>query len=512
MIVEKDRTYIGVVVNNKDPKRLGRCKVRVLNIFDDIPTDDIPWSSPWKDLAGNEFNTPDEGKVVTVVFESGNIYKPEFIYSNHFNVNLENKLKNLSEEDYNSMKSIFFDQSTQIYSNKSEGLKIDYEYTNINLDSFGNIQLNLRDNKSVITVGSKDADEEAVLGTTFMNWFDTLVESLLGTNGSAFIANGSPALASPDLIRCLQEYQDLRNNFVSEHVRICRNKNVIPQNRPYVNQKGDSWKSTVDENTITSSPSVEYSPSSKILDENGNEIDYEPLSASNGNPADYKPNDYLESVSYDIPTTSLDKSKFQNGRLPDSILRTSKWLNGDVSSRWIKSNVKGTPAAKLTADAAKAFDALFDLYNSVSFDGKAPLLITDGYRTYEQQVAVKRKRGDSAAEPGRSNHGWGLAVDLSGIANPIGSSTTRNSYKDSAFRTPTYQWLFQNGPKFGIYNPISLRDGNKLEEWWHFEYQGPIKPENQKPLLPLYSRAFTLEDANLLRSKGISFTPPKNLG
>ena len=168
MYVDRTRTYIGVVEENEDPKKLGRCRVRVIDIFDDIPKDDIPWASPWKDLNGNEFNVPDKGKILTVVFDSGNIYKPEYIYAEHYNINLENKLQNLSNDDYLSMKSLFFDHSTQIYRNTSEGLRLDHEYTNINLDKNGNILLNLRDNKSIITLGSKDSDEEAVLGTTFM--------------------------------------------------------------------------------------------------------------------------------------------------------------------------------------------------------------------------------------------------------------------------------------------------------------------------------------------------------
>ncbi len=78
MFVDKSRTYIGIVEDNQDPKKLGRCRVRVIDIFDDIPADDIPWASPWKDLNGNGFNVPEKGKVLTVIFDSGNIYKPEY--------------------------------------------------------------------------------------------------------------------------------------------------------------------------------------------------------------------------------------------------------------------------------------------------------------------------------------------------------------------------------------------------------------------------------------------------
>ena len=135
MYVDRSRTYIGVVEENEDPKKLGRCRIRVIDIFDDIPKSDIPWASPWKDLNGNSFNVPEIGKVVTVIFDSGNIYKPEFIYSEHYNINLENKLQKLNGSDYTSMKSLIFDHKTQIFVNDSEGLVIDHKMNQINITS-----------------------------------------------------------------------------------------------------------------------------------------------------------------------------------------------------------------------------------------------------------------------------------------------------------------------------------------------------------------------------------------
>src|ERR1035437_6593283 len=114
MYVDKMRTYIGIVEVNIDPKKLGRCRIRVVDIFDNIPTNDIPWSSSWKDLNGNAFNVPEVGKIVTVVFDSGNIYKPEYIYADHYNINLEKKLSDISNSDYPTMKSLIFDHKTQI--------------------------------------------------------------------------------------------------------------------------------------------------------------------------------------------------------------------------------------------------------------------------------------------------------------------------------------------------------------------------------------------------------------
>jgi hypothetical protein len=48
--VEVGKTYIGKVEDNKDPQKLGRLKIRVMDVYEDLEIEDIPWASPWKDL------------------------------------------------------------------------------------------------------------------------------------------------------------------------------------------------------------------------------------------------------------------------------------------------------------------------------------------------------------------------------------------------------------------------------------------------------------------------------
>ena len=116
----KESIFIGVVEDNQDPKKLGRIKVRVHSVYDKIPTDDLPWARAWKDLDGNQFNIPDVGKIVSVVFDDGDVHIPEYIYAEHYNINLENKLKSLSDSDYKTFKGIMVDHSTQIYRSETE--------------------------------------------------------------------------------------------------------------------------------------------------------------------------------------------------------------------------------------------------------------------------------------------------------------------------------------------------------------------------------------------------------
>ena len=92
MPVQANKTYVGIVQDNLDPQKLGRVKVRVVGVFDQMELKDIPWASPWKDLNGNGFNVPEVGKLLTVIFDSGNEYKPEYIYADFYNINLEKKI------------------------------------------------------------------------------------------------------------------------------------------------------------------------------------------------------------------------------------------------------------------------------------------------------------------------------------------------------------------------------------------------------------------------------------
>jgi D-alanyl-D-alanine carboxypeptidase len=84
--------------------------------------------------------------------------------------------------------------------------------------------------------------------------------------------------------------------------------------------------------------------------------------------------------------------------------------------------------------------------------------ISKSYRTYEEQVRLAQpppigvglySEGGLAAEPGTSNHGWALAVDLGDGANIYG--TLQNN------------WLIENARNFGFYTIP--------REPWHWEYR-----------------------------------------
>ncbi len=267
MQVESGKTYVGVVEDNNDPKKMGRVKVRVLDVFDNTPLENIPWANPWKDLSGDEFLLPDKGKIVTVVFENANINNPEFIFSDHYNANLEKKLTQLSESDYLSMKSLIFDHKTQIYVNDSEGLKLDHKFNLINIKD-KTIDVALKDNFGKINLGTANSTQRSILGDNFLNWFDDFVQILMGSKGGPFLGNlGAPVVATPALLGSLQLYQQLKDpKFLSKNVYIVDNENVAKLDRIAEGQKGDTWQSTVKDNEITSKEPVPFKPTDGATD------------------------------------------------------------------------------------------------------------------------------------------------------------------------------------------------------------------------------------------------------
>ena len=310
MYVDKSRTYIGVVEDNNDPKKLGRCRVRVLDMFDDIPKEDLPWATPWKDVNGNQFILPEVGKVLTVIFDSGNIYKPEYIYAEHFNINLENKLRSLEGSDYTSMRALMFDNKTQIYVNDSEGLKLDHKFNNINIKE-NQININLKDNFGIINIGDQTANQQALLGNHWLDWFDEFVEILLS---GPYLGNlGALVIANPNFVQVLGKYQALRDPvFLSNHVNIVDNNQInsvkIDTSRQNSNQSGDAWKSTIQENAITLGE-IQFEPRDGTIDQK-------------------KPDD----PSYVAPPTDGSPENFtqneQEGtKLPDSNLNSNQKVN-----------------------------------------------------------------------------------------------------------------------------------------------------------------------------------------
>ena len=108
------------------------------------------------------------------------------------------------------------------------------------------------------------------------------------------------------------------------------------------------------------------------------------------------------------------------------------------------------PPGRLEKNAARAWNAP----GGPAANGCRLLGPNSGYRTYASQSyywgLYTSGRGNLAARPGTSNHGWGRAVDL---ASP-------------SMRT----WIDRHGARYG------WKKTEAFSEWWHVNYVGGYAP------------------------------------
>jgi D-alanyl-D-alanine carboxypeptidase len=136
---------------------------------------------------------------------------------------------------------------------------------------------------------------------------------------------------------------------------------------------------------------------------------------------------------------------------------TGAGANGSIALSEMCVLWDGGPSIR--ADAAVALARLNQQYRAVFGED---MCITDGYRSYSQQVATKAAKGYLAAMPGTSNHGWGLAVDLC----------------PETYAGDRWAWLAANGPAYGWDNPPWARPGGSKYEPWHWEFTAAVAAQS----------------------------------
>lgn len=464
---EEIYTYdlIGVVEDVNDPKKIGRIKVRIERLHgrsDDnkkIPTEDIPWYSP--DDRGNNFNLPTIGSVVYVSFENGNYYTGTWICNEHYNINLQKKLESLSDEDYASFNSIYFDDKHQLYHSDSEGVVIDYVKSNININPDGDINMNLRDNKSKLFLGSPDANQAAVLGNVFMDYMDQLINVLMGASGGAFIGNmGAPTVPSPGLLEVCNKFKAYKESFLSDHVFIVDDNSVKRQDREFdVNQGADEF--------ITE----KYEKVNKPKTKGYTTEESKPVANS---PKDVPPNDFnnnLGSSTLPSDATDLEKQKlinvteYPNGEIPIEGMTSSKYLRKSFTDE----------RQYLLDEASKSLDSMVDEYNSVKDSSWNNIVITKGYQNLERQQNT-RKKNLLAPKAGEDPFGNGNQVELYFGVDRSDTDTVDEVKKylksgviGSSTQVKVLDWLKTNSGKFGW--QIAGRTSTGDVQWWHWIFK-----------------------------------------
>lgn len=151
--------YIGEVIYTDDITHSGRCKVKVIGLFDGLPDENIPWFSPsssnlFSSNGGGSLSVPKKGSYVKVRFANDDFYSGEYSSIQFIDPDLVEEIK----DDYEGTQVLAYDSDAELlvlYQNMS-GLKIYCRGGSIIIDPSGNIQLKHSNSRNVIELNNND--------------------------------------------------------------------------------------------------------------------------------------------------------------------------------------------------------------------------------------------------------------------------------------------------------------------------------------------------------------------
>lgn len=141
--------------------------------------------------------------------------------------------------------------------------------------------------------------------------------------------------------------------------------------------------------------------------------------------------------------------KLVSGCSRSLVSEARQYPNGLIPSRFLCALPQ--QGERLRADSALPFYKLNEAYKR-RFG--TDMCVRDAYRSLSEQQAVYYARPGYAAVPGRSNHGYGTALDFCGGVENQGSVQ--------------FNWLRANSQRYGWFHP-SWAYSNPFEPW-HWEY------------------------------------------
>lgn len=176
----RETHWLGEVVENNDPKGLGRCRVKIYGKFDNLPNEAIPWATPMNRDHVGAHHIPRIGDIVAARFDNGNIYHPEYWFYINQNKDLKNDVLDVSGEPHNVI-SIVYDaeRNVRIYYSPEDGLVMT---TGVNKDTqpmirfSNNGEIFIHSDNIFIASSKNDTGEPAVKGQTLADLLNDIVE------------------------------------------------------------------------------------------------------------------------------------------------------------------------------------------------------------------------------------------------------------------------------------------------------------------------------------------------
>lgn len=113
--------HVGVVVSNKDPLKMGRCRIRIPGVY---PDGGGPWALPlgWPAAGSAQrgyYGPPPEGADVGVLFNQGDPDAPYYISANPGQAETPSEVSSSSEEDATKVQVFETDRWRVILDNRT---------------------------------------------------------------------------------------------------------------------------------------------------------------------------------------------------------------------------------------------------------------------------------------------------------------------------------------------------------------------------------------------------------
>lgn len=258
--------FAGIVVDDDDPERRGRVRVRVPALHGqqrDIPDDALPWCDAVEKSDGRAYKSPEVGKVTHVEFPQGDLYHPKVHHVEHYDPSLQAKLDEYRGDEmldaYRSFQALIYEAGAQVWTDLDQGLVMDYNMSKINIDADRNIHVELQDPSNRLNLVHRDADQNLINGPNFFEWMDEFMQHMIGSALGPYLGNlGAPVIANPAFIQVVNKYFSLRNSkFLNWYAFVRDNRDWQPLERISWDQAGDDIESrfekTADQEEPTSS-------------------------------------------------------------------------------------------------------------------------------------------------------------------------------------------------------------------------------------------------------------------
>lgn len=200
--MDLSKEYIGKVIFNEDPNHSGRCKIRVLGLFDNLDDANIPWFTPvnsgvFSSNGSGSLSVPKLNTFVRVKFSNNDVYSGEYTSLQVVDPALIEEIK----DDYDGAQVLMYDAeaSLLITYQKMQGLKIYHKGSYILLDPNGVIQAMHENNSNIVEINNDGIIITTAGGTggSSTGTIDITSGSVVNINADTVNVNGNRVNIGP---------------------------------------------------------------------------------------------------------------------------------------------------------------------------------------------------------------------------------------------------------------------------------------------------------------------------